>query len=321
MQVDRWDDWQAKAALRPKSSFLDPTTVTSTQPPTTPIKQKKKSIFGRKKKDENANAEALNQELQSHRTQEEQLEMEAFFARYSRIRKNLHILHLLKDQLDKNNRAQAAAADEASLSRCDEIAEALSAEMTKVSAVIRRELTELKAENDRLQLIAPVGSGYMRIRTVQYASLLRQFTTGMATFQSEQRAGQEQVRDTVKRQLKIVNPNLQEEELDRISDPQSADANMLRSSLFAMASRTSAQAVLDQVNARRQSMMRVEQGIAQLAQLYTDMYTLLNQQQANLDSLETFITSTVDYLDTAAGEMETAVEHQKNIRKMKCFII
>lgn len=256
--------------------------------------------------------------IAEHKSQEELLEMESFFIRHAEARKKLAKLASLQDQLVKVCRTRSATTAEDELAFCDDRAESLSSQMTSTSAHVRGDLAELRAENERLAQTAPCGSGYMAIRQCQHAALLRQFTVAMHDFQAIQREGQEEQKQAIARQLRIINPDADDEEIDAACDP--TTSLMLRSSIFAIASKDKAQQVLEQMQARRKSMLAVEEEIGALSQLYNDMYMLLEEQQVVLDSLEGYLGGAVDYLDKAVADMGTAVEHQKNIRKMKCAI-
>jgi t-SNARE complex subunit (syntaxin) len=321
MEVDRIKEWQSWVALRPPQTY-QPVLVQEYPNPTIEIKKKRRSSMFHLRRHSSTKEPpptAQQDPMEEYKREESTLEMDDFFSRHHRVRKNLRTLHLLHDQLHQNNRAQLGATDEPTLARCDQINEALTEEMTRITALIRQDLTELLEENKRLEQVASAGSGYLRMRQITHASLKRQFAHAKSLIETEQRCGQNQVRDTIKRQLKIVDPNLSESEADQLADPEKA--HMLRSNLFSISGKESAQRLLEQVDKRRESMMKVEKNIAALARLYNDMEMTVEEQQANLDSVETFVNGAVEHVEKAAVEMSVAVEHQQNIRKARCLLL
>ncbi|KAG5457885.1 MAG: t-SNARE [Olpidium bornovanus] len=80
---------------------------------------------------------------------------------------------------------------------------------------------------------------------------------------------------------------------------------------------TGASAALQEVQARQNDMMKIEQTIIQLTQLFTEMSTLVEAQGQTIATIEQHVENTEQYTEQAAEEITQAVVTAKRVRSNK----
>lgn len=138
----------------------------------------------------------------------------------------------------------------------------------------------------------------------------------MRAFQDVQGTYQSKSRSQLQRQYKIVRPYASPAELSAFSDA-TGSMTLTSSQIFQLGSETDPRAVLQQMRARRTSVMNIEKGLKDLGEMFVQMQTVVFEQQDLLDKIENYMEMAEEFIVEANTHMETAVEHQKNIYKLK----
>ena len=81
-------------------------------------------------------------------------------------------------------------------------------------------------------------------------------------------------------------------------------------------SQVEARRALAEVQDRHADIMKIEQSILELHQLFMDMAVLVAAQGETLDSIEQYVQESVDYTDRGIGELKKAIKSQKKSRKV-----
>eukprot|EP00002_Diphylleia_rotans_P018824 TRINITY_DN3644_c0_g1_i1.p1 TRINITY_DN3644_c0_g1~~TRINITY_DN3644_c0_g1_i1.p1 ORF type:complete len:297 (-),score=70.39 TRINITY_DN3644_c0_g1_i1:395-1285(-) len=153
-----------------------------------------------------------------------------------------------------------------------------------------------------------------RIRRNTYNTISKQFVDLMTTYQEKQTQFKRQTQEKTTRQLRIVNPNISEEETQRIIE-QGA------SSVFVDALASKYNRVYNEVCERHQEILKLESSIQELHQLFVDMAVLVEAQGELLDQIEHSVSQSVAYTEKAVVELKEGTKLQKKSRKKMCFLM
>lgn len=200
--------------------------------------------------------------------------------------------------------------------------ELISGRTNKNAEEIRGLLKELSTRNAELvQKIAEESSACMRIRKIQVDALMRKFTASLGAFEATENSIQAKSRDLLVRRLQIVQPTVPTDDVIKVltADAEKANAEMMKTNVFAVAA-TSADLDkhLEHLRAQQRSMQRLEKNILVLNQMFLDMQNLVIAQDEQLNHVENYVKSTVEYQKVT--DVDRAIEYQKNIRKVTMSI-
>ena len=77
----------------------------------------------------------------------------------------------------------------------------------------------------------------------------------------------------------------------------------------------------EQAQGKYQDVLRLEQSILELHQMFVDFALLTEQQGELLDQIEFQVKAASDYIDEGNSEMVKAIEIQKSIRRNQCILL
>ncbi|KAM4066249.1 syntaxin domain-containing protein [Hirsutella rhossiliensis] len=159
-------------------------------------------------------------------------------------------------------------------------------------------------------------------KNTQLQSLKTFFKSELDKYQSIERDYQHKYREQIARQYRIVNPDATDDEVQ-----QAAEADWGNEGVFQTALRTNrtghASSVLGNVRARHSELQRIEQTLSELAFLYQELATLVEQQDPVVQAAETNAQNTVDNIEKGNEQVKQANEHARRRRKLKwwCFLV
>jgi syntaxin 1B/2/3 len=153
-------------------------------------------------------------------------------------------------------------------------------------------------------------------KNTQLQSLRTFFKSELDKYQSVERDYQQRYRDQIARQYRIVNPDASEEEVQ-----EAANADWGNEGVFQTALRTNrtghASSVLGNVRARHSELQRIEQTLSELAILYQELATIVEQQEPVVQAAETNAMNTNEHMIKGNEQVEVAKKHALNRRKLK----
>lgn len=194
--------------------------------------------------------------------------------------------------------------------------ELISARTNKNAEEIRGLLKELKAQNELLSAKHSDSGACMRIRRVQVDALTRKFTSSLGAFEATENSIQSKSRDLLVRRFQIVQPGIPAEQVLATLTEVKGVTNVFA---FAGSTPEELERKLAHLRAQQRSMQRLEKNILALNKMFLDMQNMVQQQDDQLNHIETYVTKTLEY--QKATDVERAVEIQKNIRKIRCAIL
>ncbi|KIJ34687.1 hypothetical protein M422DRAFT_181831 [Sphaerobolus stellatus SS14] len=241
--------------------------------------------------------------------------MPAFYAEIQNIQEKLKLLNEKISEISEEHlRSLGALDDEAAKRNADQLEESVSNS--------RALIDDLKARIDNLRKQEGGDKTDRKIRAEQTAVVARRFVEYIQRYQQVEKQYRDHCRDRVKRQLKIVNPNATQEEIE-------AAANQHENQqVFAQALQTStrygeSRAAFKEVQERYNDIKRIENQLAELAQLFNDMSILVAQQDETIKEIEHSAEQTEQRTHHAVEDTKIAVFHAIRARKLRwiCFFI
>jgi len=150
------------------------------------------------------------------------------------------------------------------------------------------------------------------------------FMEAIQNYQQVEQQYRAKYKQRVERQFKIVKPDATPEEVAAVVNDDSSGGNQVFSQALSSSTRYGdSRAVYREVQERHQDIRRMEQTLTELAQLFIDMGTLVEQDDAKLAAIEQTGKKVEDDTEHALADTGRAVFHALNARKMRwiCFII
>lgn len=161
-----------------------------------------------------------------------------------------------------------------------------------------------------------------KTKQTQLQSLRTFFKSELDSYQSIEREYRQKYRDQIARQYRIVNPDASEQEVQ-----EAAEADWGNEGVFQTALRTNrsghASSVLGNVRARHNELQRIEQTLTELAVLYQELATMVEQQETVIVDAENKGQDVVNNLESGNQQVAEANKSARNRRKLKwwCFFI
>eukprot|EP01027_Heterolobosea_sp_BB2_P016060 GEZU01022915.1.p1 GENE.GEZU01022915.1~~GEZU01022915.1.p1 ORF type:complete len:247 (+),score=86.97 GEZU01022915.1:96-836(+) len=187
----------------------------------------------------------------------------------------------------------------------------------------KKKLEKLKSDNEmfaRSQNPEYVSSE-LRIRQNQSLALTKQFMETAQKYQQEHIDSKRRYQETIARQMRIVNPNATQEEIDDAIYSGRAEQVFAERMLMSGSDKATAQTLYTEVQERQENIHKIEASMMELQQLFIDMAVLVDSQQEELDNIFENVSKSVAYTEKAHKELVKTVEHKRRSRKCKCITI
>ena len=158
-----------------------------------------------------------------------------------------------------------------------------------------------------------------RTRQNMYNTLVKKFISVVQEYQEMQNKFKSKYRDRVGRQLKVVRPDATVDEINEMIES-GGDQDIFKQQMLSENSTQAARNALADIQDKHKDIMRLEQSIVELHQLFVDMSVLVETQGEMLDQIEYSVQQAHQYVDKGVKQLEKAKESQKNARKRMCCI-
>jgi len=189
---------------------------------------------------------------------------------------------------------------------------------TNLSATdVRNRLKDMDKSNKAIEKDEK-GTAQFRIKVNMHGTLTRKFLDLMAEYQEVQTKFKNKFREKVERQLKIVKPEATQKEID---DALESGNTQIFAQEILSERHTKAKEALNYVENRHRDILRLEQSIKELHQLFLDMAILVEAQGELIDQIEYNVSQSVAYTRQAVKELQGANKFQKKSRKKLCCIV
>jgi len=191
---------------------------------------------------------------------------------------------------------------------------------TNLGAVeVRGKLKELDLQTKRMS-VAQQGTAAYRIRKNMQVALTRKFLDLMAEYQEVQTNYRNKYKEKLARQYKIVKPEASSSEIEQVVE--SGNPQIFATQILDMQQHGYAKEALGYMEDRHRDVVRLEQSIQELHQLFLDVSLMVETQGEMVDQIEYNVGQTVAYTKEGVAQLQKAEKHKKRSRKrLFCIIL
>lgn len=240
--------------------------------------------------------------------------MEEFFEQVEEIRTNIEKIAANVEEVKKKHSAILSAPQPDDKDK--EELEELMAEIKKTANKVRGKLKVIE-QNIEQEENSNKTSADLRIRKTQHATLSRRFVEVMSDYNTTQTDYRERCKGRIQRQLEITGRSVQGEELENMLE--SGNPAVFTQGIV-METQQAKQSLAD-IEARHRDIIKLEDSIRELHDMFVDMAMLVESQGEMIDRIEFNVEKSVEYVDTAVADTKKALEYQSKARRKKLMML
>ncbi|XP_064612130.1 syntaxin [Liolophura sinensis] len=242
--------------------------------------------------------------------------MEEFFEQVEEIREMINKIASNVDEVKKKHSAILSAphTDE----KMKEELEELMSDIKKTANKVRGKLKVIE-QNIEQEEHSNKSSADLRIRKTQHATLSRKFVEVMNDYNACQIDYRERCKGRIQRQLEITGKTTTDEELEDMLESGKGNPAIFTQGII-METQQAKQTLAD-IEARHADIIKLENSIRELHDMFLDMAMLVESQGEMIDRIEYNVEQAVDYIETAKMDTKKAVKYQSKARRKKIMII
>ncbi|KAK3901476.1 t-SNARE [Staphylotrichum tortipilum] len=238
------------------------------------------------------------------------LSQSEFLQRVSAVRQDIQGLTVSIQNITTLHQQALASSDNAARQALDDQVAATQLKNT----AIRGQIQQLKADTERTR------DSTFALKKRQFESLNGDFKETIQRFLQEEQQYKQRCREQIARQYRIVNPDATEQDVQ-----QAVDADWGDEGIFQTALRTNrsgqASAVLGNVRARHNDMLKIERSIVELLDLLAILNEQIVQQGEVINEVDRKAEETTGHLDNANVQIEKGVQSARRARKLKWWCL
>ncbi|CAF0788090.1 unnamed protein product [Brachionus calyciflorus] len=262
-------------------------------------------------------AQDENDDDEVHVNMDQTVFMEEFFIQVEDIRSNVENIQKYVNEVKKLHSTILAAPTTDDKIK-DELEERM-AEIKKTAQKVRQKLKEMEAQVFQIESTKKTQNADYRIRKMQFSYLSHLFSDIMGSYNSVQIQHRDACKNRIQRQLEITGKKTNEEEIERMLE--SGNPQIFTEGIL-METKIAKQTLAD-IEARHKDILKLEQSIKELHDMFMDMAMLVESQGEMIDRIEFNIQQSVDYILAANQDTKKAVKYQREARrvspKYKCL--
>lgn len=235
--------------------------------------------------------------------------MEAFFSEVNEIRENIDKIQANVEEVKKKHSAilSAPQTDE----KVKQELEDLMADIKKTANKVRSKLKVIE-QNIEHEEQTNKSSADLRIRKTQHSTLSRKFVEVMTEYNRTQTDYRERCKGRIQRQLEITGRTTTNEELEEMLE----QGNPAVFTQGIIMETQQARQTLADIEARHADIMKLENSIRELHDMFMDMAMLVENQGEMIDRIEYNVEHAVDYVQTATQDTKKALKYQSKARRV-----
>ncbi|XP_038056947.1 syntaxin-like isoform X1 [Patiria miniata] len=241
--------------------------------------------------------------------------MDEFFDQVEEIRNNIDKIADNVEEVKKKHSdiLSAPQPDE----KVKEELEQLMADIKKTANRVRGKLKVMEQSIEQEES-SKMNAADVRIRKTQHSTLSRKFVEVMTDYNNTQTDYRERCKGRIQRQLEITTgKSTTDEELEDMLE--SGNPAIFTSGII-MDTQQAKQTLRD-IEARHNDIIKLENSIRELHDMFMDMAMLVESQGEMIDRIEYNVEQSVDYVETAKMDTKKAVKYQSKARRKKIYIL
>lgn len=241
-------------------------------------------------------------------------DMSSFYSEISSIQDELKTFNANVSRIDDLHSRSLNNTDELATQQNNERLEELIAETSALSGSLKRRIKALERQG---------GAGRDgQVRKQQTALVKSKFVDAIQNYQRVEQQYRQKYKQRMERQFKIVKPDATPEEIRAVVNDESG-GQIFSQALMNSNRYGESRAAYQEVQERHQDIKRIEQTIAELAQLFNDMSILVEQQDEQINTIEATAMDVEKDMEAGLGHTVKAAESARSARKKRwiCFIL
>ena len=235
--------------------------------------------------------------------------------RYETIKRGLSLIKRNVAAVEKLKARNKQTANEKARKEVMQAMDGIMQSTAAYGQAIKKALDEVKSENaafDRQNR----DSAKSQIRSNLYATHIRRFQAVMNDYNTAAHGFKQDLQRRTRREIRIVDQELTEEEIDDIVESGRAQ-DVIKQALVS----DNLQDVVRVIEERHADILKLEQQVVEIYELFRDLATLVDLQQESLDVIENRIMHAKNYTEKAEVDLQEAEEYQKKARNRRCCIL
>nr|XP_018912330.1 PREDICTED: syntaxin-1A isoform X2 [Bemisia tabaci] len=240
--------------------------------------------------------------------------MDEFFAEVEEIREMIDLIQRNVEEVKKKHSAilSAPQTDE----KVKQELEDLMADIKKTANKVRAKLKVIE-QNIEQEEHTNKSSADLRIRKTQHSTLSRKFVEVMTEYNRTQTDYRERCKGRIQRQLEITGRTTTNEELEEMLE----QGNSAVFTQGIIMETQQAKQTLADIEARHADIIKLENSIRELHDMFMDMAMLVENQGELVDRIEFHVSQTKDQVGAGRLELHNAEDYHNKARKKKIMII
>lgn len=159
-----------------------------------------------------------------------------------------------------------------------------------------------------------------RIRQLQIFSVTKSFRDVLIQYNNESNAHRQKCQNLIRKELEIAGCRLTDDEIEKMIDE--GPTGRITTSIIIDTEK--AKSSLENIQSRQQDIIKLEESIRELRDMFVDLQNLVATQGEMIDNIEYNVKSAIGWVTNGAGDLNTAYKSRKRQRKKKiccCIII
>lgn len=239
--------------------------------------------------------------------------MEEFFEQVEEVRGSIDLIQSNVEEVKKKH--SAILASPVNDTRTKEELDELMATIKKNANKVRGKLKMIEQQMEQEEAAGSANAD-LRIRKTQHATLSRKFVEVMTDYNKTQTDYRDKCKGRIQRQLDIAGKKVEEDELEEMIESD----NPAVFTQGIITDTQQAKQTLADIQARHNDIMKLENSIRELHDMFMDMAMLVESQGEMIDRIEFNVESAVEYVDRAKADTKKAVKYQSKARKKQVMI-
>eukprot|EP00727_Mastigamoeba_balamuthi_P007332 m51a1_g3219 Plasma Membrane Syntaxin B (324) ;mRNA; f:51611-53381 len=184
---------------------------------------------------------------------------------------------------------------------------------------VRQRLEAMKKGNQQYQFSKEATPTEIRIRSNMHNTLVTKFMDLMKEYNQAQTEYQRAATEKISRQCKIVKPEMTEEEVKDVVE--AGNTQIFTDAIRDKDLHDAAKQALSYIENKHSDIVRLNQSIQELHQLFLDMSTLVQCQGEMIDQIEYNCSKADEFMVDAVNELRKTGKLQRGNRKKMCCIL
>lgn len=244
--------------------------------------------------------------------------MEDFFKVIQNLQEMIEYINYSTLKTKEIEQEAIAAIGKEAEEKCSSKLDILISETNKKCNSCKILLKNMKITTDEMKNSNKITSSDVKIRENLHMTHTTKFIEVLKSFQKAQQNFKLSLQNKIERQIKIVKPDVTQEEIQKIFEI--GDATQVFQSIILNSKVDPISTAYTNAVDKYQDIVKLEKSIVELHQMFTDMAILVTQQGEMLNKIEYSIENAEQYVEKGNRELVKANKTRRKMRK-KYFLI